>query len=144
MATIQWDYAAITSVMTTELNSLSNGSAALGVEYDNTSNGYTRAILELNVTFGSNPTVGRTCDIYLIAAPDGTNYDDSWNNPAAFKGGIPVQVNTSAQKITLGAGQQEIVIPGLKFKFRLYNNSAVAFPASGSTLKLIPGRLKTV
>lgn len=152
MADVKYSAAAIVLLMTTELNSLANGSGALGAEYDNATNLYLYGLFELNVTFGSNPTAGNLVNLYLIPAPDGTNYDDavtgaSPNAPSTmYVGGFPVRAVTTEQKIPLGGpGIPNLVpLPPTKFKAFLINNSGQAFPASGSTLKMVPYRLQVV
>lgn len=128
----------LVTFLSTELNSLANGSAALGAEFDNATNLWPFLdVLELNVTFGSNPTAGNTIDIYLVPAPDGTNYDDNQSISSMYIGGFPLRATTSAQKVALlpGLAQVKFVLPPLKVKLRAVNNSGVAFPASGSTIK---------
>lgn len=152
MPSLKLEAAAITSIATTELNSLANGSAALGAEYDNSSNLYLFGYFELNVTFGTNPTAGSLINLYLIPAPDGTNYDDNTTGASGvapstvYVGGFPLRAVTSAQKIPLTGGlhQGHIMLPPLKFKPFLINNSGQSFPASGSTLKLVPFRYQIV
>lgn len=150
MATIKYDAAAIASLATTELNSLANGSGAIGAEYDNATNLYLYGLFELNVTFGTNPTAGALVNLYLVPAPDATNYDDAPTGaspavPASeYVGGFPVRAVTTAQKIPLGLGVFGLVpLPPVKFKAYLLNNSGQAFPASGSTLKMVPFRYQT-
>ena len=150
MASIKLEQAAITSLATTELNSLANNAGALGAEYDNATNDYIFGLFELNVTFGSAPTAGNTVDLYLIPAPDGTNYDDAITGAAgsapatAYAGGFPLRAVTTAQKIPLGLGAQGYIpLPPTKFKVFVVNKSGVAFPASGSTIKMIPFRYQS-
>lgn len=151
MASVKWEAASIASLATTELNSLANNAAALGAEYDNTpggANNYEAGLFELNVTFGTNPTAGAPVELYLIPAADGTNYDDgSATGPVAptnsFIGACYVRAVTTAQKMILGvpgAVLGPILLPPVKFKMLVYNKSGQAFPASGSTLKMVPYR----
>lgn len=150
MASIKLEAAAITSLMTTELNSLASAAAALGVEYDNSTNLYLWGLFELNVTFGTNPTANSTVDLYLIPAPDGTNYDDAVTGAAgsapatSYVGGFPLRAVTTAQKVPVGAGLQLISLPPAKFKAFVVNRSGQAFPASGSTVKMVPYRYQSV
>ena len=51
---------------------------------------------------------------------------------------------TTAQKVPLGLGLTLINLPPTKFKAFLLNKSGQAFPASGSTLKMIPYRYQSV
>lgn len=150
MASIKYEAGSIVSLMTTELNSLANGSGAIGAEYDNATNLFLFGLFELNVTFGTNPTAGNLCNLYLVPAPDATNYDDAPTgaSPAVpatqYVGGFPVRAVTSAQKIPLGLAAFGLVhLPPVKFKAYLLNNSGQAFPASGSILKMVPSRYQS-
>lgn len=150
MASIKLEAAAIATMASTELNSLANNAAALGAEYDNATNLYLFGLFELNVTFGTNPTAGSTVDLYIIPAPDGTNYDDnttgaSGTAPAnCYVGGFPLRAVTTAQKVPLGVGLTRVELPPTKFKAFLVNKSGQSFPASGSTLKMVPHRYQSV
>lgn len=147
---IKLEAGSITSVMTTELNSLANNAGALGAEYNNSdsANLFIWGAFELNVTFGSNPTAGSVCELYIIPAPDGTNYDDVKTTATAFTTGaqlagvFALQASTSAQKIALGFGgaRGPIWLPPTKFRVFLINKSGQAFPSSGSIVKLVPYR----
>lgn len=150
MASIKFEAGAIVSVATTELNSLANNAGALGAEYDNATNLYLFGLFELNVTFGSNPTAGNTVDLYIIPAPDGTNYDDATTGASgaapvtSYAGGFPLRAVTTAQKVPLGLGAMGYVqLPPTKFKVFALNKSGVAFPASGSTIKMVPYRYQS-
>ena len=151
MADIKQKAGTIVSLATTELNSLANTAGALGVEYDNSTNLYISGVFELNVTFGSAPTAGNTVDLYLVPCPDGSNYDDavtgaSGSAPAScYAGGFPLRAVTTAQKVPLGVGiAGPIPLPACKFKAFLLNKSGVAFPASGSTVKMVPQMFQSV
>lgn len=127
------------TLLSTELNSLGSATTAAssGAALDNTTATTARrqyGMLELNVTFGSAPTTGDYVSVYLIPAPDGTNFDDVVDpmSPACLVANILVRAVTSAQKIAV-----PIVIPGpFKFKAAVKNNTGVSFPASGSTLMI--------
>jgi hypothetical protein len=150
MAAIKLEAAAISSIATTELNALANNAGALGAEYDNSTGLYLYGLFELNVTFGTNPTAGNTVDLYLIPAPDGTNYDDNTAGASGaapittYVGGFPLRAVTTAQKVPLSLGLTLINLPPTKFKAFLLNKSGQAFPASGSTLKMVPYRYQSV
>ena len=150
MASIKLEQAAITTLLSTELNSLANNAGALGVEYDNATNDYIYGLFELAVTFGSNPTAGNTVDLYLIPCPDGTNYDDAVTGasgaaPAScYAGGFPLRAVTTAQKVPLGFGASgPVLLPPCKFKAFVLNKSGVAMPASGSTIKMVAYRYQS-
>ena len=138
MATVKWSPASITSLLTTELNSLASGAySALGTEYDNTSGLYLYADFQLDVTFGSSPTVNTPIMLYLVPKTDGTNYNfgSSSNGWAGFvRGGWQMIATTNQQLLTI----QGIPIPPLKFKAQIYNGTNQSFPASGTTVKMVP------
>lgn len=123
----------LTNAMTTELNSLGNGSAAVATSgIDNTANLDLWADFQLNVTFGSAPTAGTTVDLYLIPSLDGTNYADSGVTLGPYYvGAFPLRATTSAQ---IQVVTRVPLIPG-KFKPYVVNNAGQAFPASGSTVQ---------
>lgn len=149
MTSIKWEAASIASLMTTELNSLANNAAALGVEYDNATNLYLYGLFELYVTYGTNPTAGSTVDLYLIAAPDGTNYTQNSTGAGGaapmttYVGGFPLLATTSAQRLQLGTHLMPISLPPTKFKAFVVNKSGQAMAASGNTLKMVPHRFQS-
>jgi len=134
----------IATLLSTELNSLANNYGALGAEFDNATGLWLKASFLLTVTFGSNPTAGNTCDLYLIPALDGTNYSDYTSGASGYApgtsyiGGFPLQAKTTIQRVPFGLGQQgAIELPPSKFKVLLINKSGVAFPSSGSTVTML-------
>ncbi len=127
---------AITTLMTTELDSLANGSAsALGTAYANQTNLNEFGDFELTVTFGGNATVDTTVDLYLVPATDGTNYNDGSSSvqPANFYRGSWVMRATTAHKLTIHG----VILPPVPFKVLVLNGSGQNFPASGSTVKMV-------
>src|SRR5690242_16533559 len=92
------------TVLTTELNSLGNGSrTAVGTLIDNSSNLDEYGRFELSVTFGTNPSAGGYVQIHAITAPDGTNYEDGSSSvdPGLHTvvATIPVRATTNAQRL---------------------------------------------
>lgn len=147
MTAFPLDPASIVTFLSTELNSLGNGSAALGAAYDNgnASNLYQFLNgLELNVTFGSSPTNGNLINLYLVFALDGTNYADNASNAPMYLGGFVLVNDTSAHRYPFISPGGVLLIPPVPFKIRAVNNSGVSFPASGSTIKGIVSRNKQV
>jgi len=136
---IQWQSAPTSrgNVLSTELNSLADAARTdAGTEIDNSVNLDTYGCLEMNVTFGTAPGAGGYVALYIVTAPDGTNYSDgsSTVDPGAdtLVLSIPVRAVTTAQrKIT-----KWFPLPPCKLKFILRNESGQAFPASGSTVEL--------
>lgn len=136
---------------TTVWNSLANGSGILGDEFDNgnSSNLYIDGSFELTVDFVNAPTAGNGIELFLVPAVDGTNYADSTNGASeyaqanCYAGTFIVQATTALQRMVLGLGLSgPIKLPGCKFKAFLINNSGQAFPASGSTLKMLASRFQ--
>ncbi len=144
MADYKWKANTIQTLLSTELNSLANNYGAIGVEFDNAAGLWLRASFLLAVTFGSNPTAGNTCDLYLIPALDGTNYADYTSGASGYApgsclvGSFPLQAKTTIHRVPLGVGQSgAIELPPSKFKLLLINKSGVAFPSSGSTVTML-------
>lgn len=104
--------------------------SAVGSEYDNSTNLNTYAWLELQTSTGdlfsaAVTRVNASADIYMVQAPDGTNYDnapataDIGEFPHLYKISIPIPTETGAVPATVGP----IILPPHKVKFYLYNNS---------------------
>ena len=143
----------LTTMASTELNSLANNAAALGsVVFDNAADLWPFAQFELTVTFGSAPTANYTIDLYLIPSIDGTNYDDAVTGangtaPAtSYAGAFPLRAITTIQRVPLGIGGQagRIELPPSKFKILAVNKSGAAMPSSGSLIKMQPYRRQIV
>ena len=138
MATVKWSPAAITTLLSTELNSLTSGSlSALGTEYDNTAGLYLFADFQLDATFGTNPTANAPILLYVVPKTDGTNYNYgsssvAWDGFA--RGGWAMQAVTTQQLYTIHG----IPIPPLKFKIHIKNLCGQTMAASGSTVKMVP------
>lgn len=138
MSTIkQLAYETITSVMTTELNSLATNtraiSAAMGADA-------TAANLlgdwELVVTLAATPTVDTFLDLYLVRSADGTNYEDgdATNRPVAdsYAGSFQTRATASAQRLVA----RDVPMPPGLYKAVLWNNAGTTSAASGNTLKV--------
>lgn len=124
----------IQSLLTTELNTLSNGSfATAGSAYDNTDKDFW-GDFELVADAAGNFTGGATCDLYFITAIDGTNYAGTGGPPpGAFAGSFVMQAEHPGRYILRG-----IPLPPCKFKAYFKNGSGQNFAASGNTLKMLP------
>ena len=151
MPSYRLDPAAITTLLSTELNSLANNAAAFGVEYDNAASLFANAVFRLEATFGSNPTAGNTIDLYLIMATDGSNYGDYTSGASgkapvtSYIGSFPLEAKTTIHRIDIGAGPGgPLPLPPTKFKLLAINKSGVSFPSSGSTIKMIPYATKSI
>lgn len=132
-------------IITTAFNDLANNDLAASSEIDNGTNLDTYGWIEINVTFGSSPNdTNPSIDIYLSIALDNTNYSTapvtSGTNQDLFVCSIPVQKNTSAQRLI---SPRPILLPACKFKLYADNQTGVAFPSSGSTLALYTANLES-
>ncbi|MDE1904969.1 MAG: hypothetical protein KGH75_00780 [Rhodospirillales bacterium] len=145
-------YLTSVTVLASELNSLANGSVSgltgsgTGTILDNTSNLSLYADFELDVTFGSAPTLGNTIGLYMATSLDGTNYEIM---PAAgttapqnskLVGSFVLESTGTTQRIHIW---RVPLTPG-KMEFQALNSAGVAFPASGSTIVCYPYSLQSV
>jgi hypothetical protein len=115
---------------------ISSGSASadagiLGSEYDNETNRKRFATFVLNVTHATAATANRVWLLYLVFAPDGSNYEDgdaSTKPQRMHVSAFPVRDVTTAQKIVMPA----ISLPPFKFKPLLWNDT----DQSGASVEL--------
>jgi hypothetical protein len=137
MATaVTWDVDAIVSLMTTQLDSIANGSGSgLGVEFDNGATQWLFGDFELVLGTMTAATANAPVDLYMVTAPDGTNYGQGGTTaqPPNFYKGSYVLLNTTTSRLTI----QGIPLPPCKFKTFLVNRSGQAF-GTGNTLKMLP------
>jgi hypothetical protein len=138
-------YSAQSTALSTEFNSLANGSyTAASATIDNTTALDLFMDLQLNVTFGTAPSAGGTVDVYLLPSQDGTTFADGGGSTAPqaqlWIASFELRAVTTAQVLMA----RDIPIPGLKFKLTAKNASGQAFPASGSTIKYVTHSLQTV
>ena len=124
---------ALTSILTTEFNSLANGSAtAASSAIDNTTNLDLFMDLQFNIAAqGSSRSTGATVSVYMTTATDGTNYDDANTTTAELVAVFPLDAATTARQST----RRDIPIPPGKFKLFALNSTGQAMAASSTTLK---------
>lgn len=129
---------ALVGLMTTELNALANGSGATAsAAWDNTDEGWLWGDFEVLVGTGSAMTAGATIDLYLLTAPDGTNY--AGINANAFAGSFVCLAATSGRYVLRG-----VPLPVCLVKAHIINNSGQPLGATGNTLKVLPYRTRGV
>lgn len=125
--------AAIASILTTELNSLANGSASSASSaVDNTS----ALDLFCDFTFtvaaqGSARSAGATVSVFLTMALDGTNYDDANSTTAELVAVFPLDAATTARQAT----RRDVPVPPGLWKLFVVNNTGQAFASSGNILE---------
>lgn len=135
-------YQGLTTVMSTELNSLvSSSGKAISSAIDNSDVQAQPTLdlfadLELKVTFAAAPTAGTVVEVYLLPSIDGgTTYPDGSASvlpqSSLYVGGFAVRAVTTAQVMVL----RGIALPPGVYKYLVQNTTNQAFPASGSTLR---------
>jgi hypothetical protein len=143
-------YRGVTTVMTTELNSLATltGKALSPALANDDSQAPPTldlfADLELAVDFVSAPTAGSVVELYLLPSIDGgTTYPDGSSSvtpqSSLFVGGFAVR-GTSAAQIMVIRG---IALPPGYYKYLVQNTTNQTFPAAGSRLRQNTYQLQT-
>lgn len=126
-----------TSALTTELNSLANGSYSdASAAINNTSNLHNRIALQLHL--GSlTPTAGGYVAVYAVRSWDvGTTFVDGGGSTAPPAG---TRIAVFDLSTSTGAKERDAVaeIDPCQFKLVLQNQAGVALNASGNTLKYV-------
>lgn len=128
---LKWTTPTLTTLLTTGLDGLTNGSEAESSAYDNSSNLDMYADFVLAICYGTAPAAGlKVAELYIEPTVDGTNY------PSVTSGGLPqkalligalesVLPSTSVVEYLVLLG---VPIPPGSFKILLSNTS-------GQTLK---------
>lgn len=133
-----WEPLTIQTMLTTELNALAAGDGtALGTAYDNgdAANRYFFGDFQLSATWAASPAANGTVDLYVVGAPDGTNYNDGGTTvrPQNMQRGIwDVRLVNTLQLMTIHG----VVLPPYPFKIFVVNNTDQALTASGHTVKM--------
>ena len=131
---------AVTTLISTGLNSLANNGRAASASFDNTvgaaGDGYTLCDVELVVTYGVAPTANTGCSVWFCMSTDGTNFEDGSAadlTPARLPDVVfPLRAVTTAQRIT-----RRVALPWGKFIAMLVNDGVgQSMAASGNSLKL--------
>lgn len=135
-ATLKWEAPeAIATTLSTELNSLadgsySNASSAIG----NATGLYGWMLLELSLA-SLTPTAGGFVAVYLLPSADGTNYEDGGGSTAPPAGSFIASFDLSTSTGAKRRVRWNIPIPPLAFKLVALNKSGATLAASGNTLK---------
>lgn len=135
-----------TQMLSTEMNALAAGSDAVqatgtNAAFDNTnsSNQFTRMRLEIDVTYGTAPTAGKTIDCYIIplGQAGGTTFWDGQTagvQPAPqYIGSVVLRNVNTIQRL----GLRNIPLGYEKFILKVVNSADQAFPASGTTVNIL-------
>jgi hypothetical protein len=120
------------------MDALAAGSGVLLSEYDNSAASalWPYGIFEASFDFAVNPTAGRTVNVYILPAVDGTNYPDQ--NVTAVQSAPAIEfvvaASTSAQRLVSGP----IPLPPCKWKAYVVNDADQAFSSDAAHLKVLP------
>lgn len=133
----QLKYETIHNLATTELNALASLARAVGpVKGSDSTDANLLGDATINVTFAVAPVVDTLIDLYLVRATDGTNYEDGSSTVIpgvdSYVGSFQVRAVTTAQIIVI----RDILIPPGLYKAIIWNNTAQAFPATGTTVTM--------
>ena len=145
MGSTTWQSGSVTSVFTTEMNSLANGQKVVSSEIDNSINPYLFNDAELYLeSFPLAPSSQGLIELYIIQSIDGINYEDGGAtlNPSASNlvGIFQIIPSINAQRKTI----KNISVPPFKFKYILINKTGVVLASSGNTLKIAPYSYKAL
>ena len=144
MAVIRWDGTPsppLTSqgnVLTTELNTLTNGSfSAASPAYDNRTKRDEWAWIGFTAGGSITPTTGATISVFTSLSLDATNYDDpaSSTNPATHQLVAVIALQASAHTVRAFSSAPFRLPPSL-VKFVLRNQAGVSLSGSGNVLAL--------
>jgi len=145
MASILWDSADVSTVISTGMNSLQPELRCVSQEINNSSGLYLFNDVELFLnTNNQTPRYGSVVELYLLSAINNTNFEDgsvSINpSPSSLVGVFNIMPSSSSQRQTL----KQITIPPCKYKYLLINKTGVDMPPNNNTLKIVPYRYKTI
>jgi hypothetical protein len=146
MATIKHEApASISTIFTTELNSLADGGNKLSGALSNDAAGelYLYADFELFINTTSTRADDARVDLYILEELDGSNYTygtDSIDPPGNAWVGSFLFDNTTATRYNHIRG---VALPPTDFKVLLINELGVAMASSSNTLKWIKYNLQS-
>lgn len=142
MPSIRYERGTVTSLATTELNSLANNAGVFcTAEFDNAASNalWLWGDFELIVSFGTAPGANVPVELYVIPAANGTDYasaDTSAPPPNLFAGAWLVRNTTATQRLVI----RQAALPPSRFRILVRNTTGQAFAASGNEIHLLPYR----
>jgi hypothetical protein len=136
-STFQWTTPdTIASALTTELNTLTNGSySAASGAIDNETGLFLYVDVELSLA-SLNPTGTPSCSLFIVKSVDaGSNFEDGGGATAPANEALLCSFSLSTGASTKRRVVANLLIPPLQFKFVLLNNTGVSTAASGNTVR---------
>lgn len=132
-------YGSLTTVLSTELNSLANNAnTAASAAYDNSSNRDLFCDMELVVnTQGSARSTGATVDVFMLARADGANYPSLQESVAELVASFPLDAATTSRRAVI----RDIPLPPASVQFFARNRTGQALASSANTVKIVPHSL---
>jgi hypothetical protein len=138
----KWNAGSVTTIFSTELNSLGNGIRTVASSIINNDTALDVYIdIELNLaSFTPSPTnLGARFGVYIAESIDGTNYpnqdtgDFRLTNTQILAFLLIGNTAATAQRVVA----RNVIIPPAKFKVFMDNQTGGALAASGNTLKFL-------
>ncbi len=124
--------AAIASILTTELNSLANGSiSAASSAIDNSS--ALDLFCDFTLTLGTQSarSAGASVTVKMVQALDGSNYDDVEVTCGQTVAVFPLDAATTARQVSV----RDVPVPPGLYKLFVLNSTGQAFASSGNILE---------
>lgn len=137
---------ALTTGLSTELNSIPTGTAAISSAISNGTDLYTHLNAELSLaTINLASAVNAGAYLWLLSSLDGTNYEDGGTGSVVQPARTPDAVfslrSISGAQVT---SITNVPLPPLNFKFLLQNGTSAAFAAADNILKYRRHNLQSV
>lgn len=132
----------VTSILTTELNSIiNNANTAASAAIDNSVDKNLYHDLTLTIaTQGVARSSGAVVTVYMIMALDDTNYDDVNETTAEIVAVFPLDNVVTARQLT----RRDIPIPPGKFKYFARNITGQTLASSGNILEYRAHNVETL
>lgn len=149
MADIRWSAVeAVETILSTELNSLGNGSRKLSAAIDNdtaSTERFTHGDFELSLGTQTTRTGSPSVTMYILPTVDGgttypTGSDSITPSSELIAGVFSFPLDATAHIAYL----RNVVLPPSDFKVLLLNGTSQAFNASGNTLRMSKYGLESV
>ena len=145
MASITYERGSISTVLSTELNSLADDASVISGEIDNSVDLCVFDDVEISVaSVASAFDAGSVVELFLLEALDDTNFvdGDSTIDPASktLVGVLPLRSETVAQRHVI----RGIKLPANKFKYLVIQKTNQIWASSGNTLKRLPYKYRGV